>query len=134
MDTKNELSNQKLFNIGVKLVKFAWVVEILAVTTGFLISIIVSFSVYAELNKTDRVLSFGDYSSILVAALPFILVAVVEAAKIAVATALMLAKHFWWHILFFIGLVLLTTITFETISNGFKKKFSGLNITIDEKK
>jgi hypothetical protein len=134
MDTNNELSNQKLFNIGVKLVKFAWAVEILAVTIGFLISIIVSFSVYAELNKTDRVLSFGDYSSILVAALPFVLVAVVEAAKIPVATALMYAKHFWWRVLFFIGLVLLATITFETMLNGFERNFSGLNITIDEKK
>ncbi|WP_239495670.1 hypothetical protein [Marinomonas primoryensis] len=118
----------------VKLVKFAWAVEILAVTIGFLISIIVSFSVYAELNKTDRVLSFGDYSSILVAALPFVLVAVVEAAKIPVATALMYAKHFWWRVLFFIGLVLLATITFETMLNGFERNFSGLNITIDEKK
>jgi hypothetical protein len=86
------------------------------------------------LNKTDRILSFGDYSSILVAALPFVLVAVVEAAKIPVATALMYAKHFWWRVLFFIGLVLLSTITFETMLNGFERNFSSLNISIDEKK
>lgn len=134
MEPNNKLSNQKLFNIGVKLVKFAWVVEILAVTIGFLISIIVSFSVYAELNKTDRALTFGDYSSILVAALPFVLVAVVEAAKIPVATALMYAKHFSWRVLFFIGLILLAAITFETMLNGFERNFSGLNITIDDKK
>ena len=134
MEANNKLSNQKLFNIGVSLVKFAWVVEILAVSIGFLISIIVSFSVYAELNKTNRTLTFGDYSSILVAALPFVLVAVVEAAKIPVATALMYAKHFWWRVLFFIGLLLLAGITFETMLNGFERNFSGLNITIDEKK
>jgi len=134
MEANNKLSNQKLFNIGVSLVKFAWVVEILAVSIGFLISIIVSFSVYAELNKTNRPLTFGDYSSILVAALPFVLVAVVEAAKIPVATALMYAKHFWWRVLFFIGLLLLAGITFETMLNGFERNFSGLNITIDEKK
>ena len=134
MESNNTLSNQKLFNIGVKLVKFAWVVEILAVSIGFLISIIVSFSVYAELNKADRALTFGDYSSILVAALPFVLVAVVEAAKIPVATALMYAKHFSWRVLFFVGLVLLATITFETMLNGFERNFSGLNITIDDKK
>lgn len=134
MEANNKLSNQKLFNIGVSLVKFAWVVEILAVSIGFLISIIVSFSVYAELNKTNRTLTFGDYSSILVAALPFVLVAVVEAAKIPVATALMYAKHFWWRVLFFVGLLLLAGITFETMLNGFERNFSGLNITIDEKK
>jgi ABC-type sugar transport system permease subunit len=86
------------------------------------------------LNKIDRILSFGDYSSILVAALPFVLVAVVEAANIPVATALMYAKHFWWRVLFFIGMVLLATITFETMLNGFERNFSILNITIDEKK
>ena len=97
MQKNNKLSNQKLFNVGVRLVKFAWVIEILAISIGFLISIIVSYSVYAELNKTDKVLDFGDYSSILVSALPFVLVAVVEAAKIPVATALMYAKHFTWR-------------------------------------
>ena len=134
MESNNQLSNQKLFNVGVKLVKFAWVVEILAVSIGFLVSIIVSFSVYAELNKADRELNFGDYSSILVAALPFVLVAVVEAAKIPVATALMYAKHLSWRILFLVGLILLASITFETMLNGFERNFSGLNIAIDEKK
>ena len=134
MQTNNKLSNQKLFNVGVRLVKFAWVIEILAISIGFLISIIVSYSVYAELNKTDKVLDFGDYSSILVSALPFVLVAVVEAAKIPVATALMYAKHFTWRCLFFLGLVLLATITFETMLNGFERNFSGLNISIDEQK
>ena len=134
MQINNKLSNQKLFNVGVRLVKFAWIIEILAISIGFLISIIVSFSVYAELNKTDKILDFGDYSSILVAALPFVLVAVVEAAKIPVATALMYAKHFAWRCLFFTGLVLLATITFETMLNGFERNFSGLNISIDEQK
>jgi hypothetical protein len=34
MQKNNKLSNQKLFNIGVRLVKFAWVIEILESTTG----------------------------------------------------------------------------------------------------
>ncbi|MGO3408517.1 hypothetical protein [Marinomonas sp.] len=134
MEPHNKLSNRELFNIGVRLVKFAWVVEILAVSIGFLISIIVSFSVYTQLDKTDRTLNFGDYSSILVAALPFVLVAVVEAAKIPVATAMMYAKHRSWRLLFFVGLIMLATITFETMLNGFERNFSGLNIIIDDRK
>ena len=134
MEPHNKLSNRELFNIGVRLVKFAWVVEILAVSIGFLISIIVSFSVYTQLDKTDRELNFGDYSSILVAALPFVLVAVVEAAKIPVATAMMYAKHRSWRLLFFVGLIMLATITFETMLNGFERNFSGLNIIIDDRK
>ncbi|TDP01221.1 hypothetical protein [Marinomonas balearica] len=136
MDTYNPLSNKKLFETGVKLVRFAWVVEILAVSIGFMISLVVSFSAYTELNRNrgSESLSMGDYSSIVVAALPFVLVAVVEAAKIPLATAMMYAKHFYWRILFFLGLTLLATITFETMLNGFERNFSNLNLTIDEQK
>ncbi|WCN11087.1 hypothetical protein [Marinomonas mediterranea] len=136
MDSQNQLSNKKLFGIGVRLVRFAWIVEILAVSIGFMISMVVSFSAYTELNRNrgNDALSIGDYSSIVVAALPFVLVAVVEAAKIPLATAMMYAKHFYWRILFFLGLALLATITFETMLNGFERNFSNLNLTIDEQK
>ncbi|SBS29191.1 Chromosome partition protein Smc [Marinomonas spartinae] len=134
MESNTKLSNDKLFKIGVRLVKIAWGVEILAVSIGFLISIIVSFSVYAQLDTKDRPLDFGDYSNILVAALPFVLVAVVEASKIPMATALMYAKHTSWRILFFLVLIMLATITFETMLNGFERNFAGLNIAIDDRK
>lgn len=136
MESRNKLSNQKLFGIGVKLVRFAWVVEMLAVTIGFMISIIVSFSAYSELSRLNpnRSMNFGDYGNILVAALPFVLVAVVEAAKIPVATAMMYAKHIHWRLLFLIGLTLLATITFETMLNGFERNFSNLNLAIDQQK
>lgn len=135
MEAENKLlSNEKLFNVGVRLVKFAWAVEILAVTIGFLISIIVSYSVYFELARTEREFNFGDYSNILVAGLPFVLVAVVEASKIPVATAMMYARHTVWRVLLFLGLMLLSVITFETMLNGFERNFSSLNLAIDERK
>lgn len=128
------LSNEKLFNVGVRLVKFAWAVEILAVTIGFLISIIVSYSVFFELSRTQHVFTFGDYSNILVAGLPFVLVAVVEASKIPVATAMMYARHRTWRLILFVGLMMLAVITFETMLNGFERNFSSLNLAIDEHK
>jgi len=136
MSSQNSLllTNRNLFHVGVRLVKFAWVVEILAVTIGFLISIIVSYSVYDELNRHDSTSTFGDYANILVAGLPFVLVAVVEASKIPIATAMMYARHFRWRFLLFIGLFMLALITFETMSNGFERNFAGLNISINEQK
>jgi len=128
------LSDKKMFNVGVRLVKFAWAVEVLAVSIGFLISIIVSYSVYHELVKSDREFSFGDYSNILVAGLPFLLVAIVEGSKIPVATAMMYARHTSWRIILFFGVVLLSAITFETMLNGFERNFASLNISIDERK
>lgn len=136
MESKNSLllTNRNLFSVGVRLVKFAWVIEILAVTIGFLISIIVAYSVYDELNRHEGAGSFGDYANILVAGLPFVLVAVVEAAKIPTATAMMYARHIRWRILLFTGLIMLAFITFETMSNGFERNFAGLNLSIDEQK
>ena len=128
------MRNERLFKIGINLVRFAWVVEIVAVLIGFLISIIVAYSVYFQLDRVDDTLTFGDYSTILVAGLPFVLVAIVEATKIPVATALMYAKHVRWRIMLFIVLVLLATITFETMINGFERNFSNLTLSIDERK
>jgi len=128
------MNNERLFKIGVNLVRFAWAVEIVAVSIGFLISIIVSYSVYFQINRIDDILTFGDYSTILVAGLPFVLVAIVEATKIPVATALMYAKHTSWRVVLFIGMLLLAMITFETMINGFERNFSNLTLSIDEKK
>ena len=128
------MRNQRLFNIGVNLVKFAWVIEIIAVIIGFLISIMVAYSVYFEINRTDHNFDFNDFSAIFVAGLPFLLVAVVEATKIPVATAMMYAKSRSWKIMLFIGVLMLTLITFETMINGFERNFANLTLAIDERK
>lgn len=128
------MRQKRLFNVGVNLVRFAWVVEIIAVSIGLMISIIVSYSVFTEINKFDRELTFGDYASIIVSGLPFLLVAVVEATKIPIATAMMYAKHTSWRILLFLGTLLLISITFETMLNGFERNFANLTFAIDERK
>jgi uncharacterized protein YdcH (DUF465 family) len=128
------MRNQRLFKVGVNLVKFAWAIEIVAVLIGFLISIIVSYSVYFEINRGEGALRFNDYAAILVAGLPFLLVAIVEATKIPIATAMMYAKHKSWKIMLFIGVIMLTLITFETMINGFERNFANLTFAIDERK
>ncbi|EDZ61985.1 hypothetical protein SMGD1_0026 [Sulfurimonas gotlandica GD1] len=128
------MGNERLFKVGKNLVKFAWVIEVIAVLIGFLISIIVSYSVFNEINRFGKVFTFGDYSAILVAGLPFLLVAVVEATKIPIATAMMYAKHRSWKIMLFFGVILLSLITFETMINGFERNFANLTFAIDERK
>ncbi|HIC44393.1 MAG TPA: hypothetical protein EYO73_08970 [Sulfurimonas sp.] len=128
------MKNQRLFSIGVNLVKFAWVIEIIAVMIGFSISIMVAYSVYFEINRADHIFNFNDFSAIFVAGLPFLLVAVVEGTKIPVATAMMYAKHKRWKIMLFIGVLMLTLITFETMINGFERNFANLTLAIDERK
>lgn len=128
------MRQERLFRVGKNLVIFAWVVEIIAVLIGFLISIIVSYSVFLEIGRLDKELTFGDYSSIIVAGLPFLLVAVVEATKIPMATAMMYAKHTSWRIALVLGTMLLVAITFETMVNGFERNFANLTFAIDERK
>lgn len=128
------MENRRLYDVGSKLIKFAWAVEILAVSIGLLISIVVSYSVYVQLNAHEKQMSAGHFSTILVAGLPFVLVAVVEASKIPIATAMMYARHFAWRMGFFIGVIMLATITFETMLNGFERNFSNLTLAIDDQK
>ncbi|MDA3909229.1 MAG: hypothetical protein PF437_09070, partial [Sulfurimonas sp.] len=128
------MKNERLFKVGQNLVKIAWTIEIIAVLLGFLISIIVSYSVFNEINRFGKAFTFGDYSAILVAGLPFLLVAVVEATKIPIATAMMYAKHRPWKIMLFFGVILLSLITFETMINGFERNFANLTFAIDERK
>jgi len=128
------MRSERLFKVGVNLVKFAWAIEIVAVLIGFLISIIVSYSVYFEVNRGSDGIGFSDYAAILVAGLPFLLVAIVEATKIPIATAMMYAKHRSWRILLFVGVMMLTLITFETMINGFERNFANLTFAIDERK
>lgn len=128
------MESKRLYRVGGNLIKFAWAVEILAVSIGFLISIVVAYSVYEQLNRNGAEMSAGNLSAIFVAGLPFLLVAVVEASKIPIATAMMYARHFAWRMAFLFGVILLATITFETMLNGFERNFSNLTIAIDEKK
>jgi len=129
------MRNERLFRIGVNLVKFAWTIEVIAVLIGFLISIMVSYSVYYEINRGgNNSFDFNDFSAIFVAGLPFLLVAVVEATKIPVATAMMYAKSKAWQTMLFVGMLMLTIITFETMINGFERNFANLTMAIDERK
>jgi tetrahydromethanopterin S-methyltransferase subunit B len=128
------MDSKKLHNTGKGLVKFAWGVEILAVLIGLLISLMVSISVYREISFSERGFEFADLSAILVAGLPFMLVAVVELCKIPLATAMMFAKHFVWRLGFLVAVLLLSIITFETMLNGFERNFSNLTLSIDEQK
>lgn len=128
------MKSSALHRTGRNLVRFAWGVEIIAVMIGFLISMMVSISVYRELSESANGFQLGDVTAIMVAGLPFILVAVVELCKIPLATAMMFAKHHSWRIAFCIFVLLLSIITFETMLNGFERNFSNLTLSIDEHK
>ena len=119
---------------SVFLIQLAWVVEIVAVVIGFTISMVVAISAYATFNDATTTGLLGGTSAILVSALPFVLVAIVELCKIPLTFTVMAVTHRGWKILFSFFVFFLCLITFETMLNGFERNFSNLNRAIDERK
>lgn len=111
------------------LIRLAWTVEIIAALIGLTISIIVGVS--AGLSDQFEESLLGQGASVLVAGLPFLLVAVVELCKIPLTFAFIAVESTSWRLLFLFFVLFLCLITFETIFNGFERNFSNLNYAID---
>jgi hypothetical protein len=111
------------------LIRLAWTVEIIAALIGLTISIIVGVSVGLSDQFEESLLGRG--ASVLVAGLPFLLVAVVELCKIPLTFAFIAVESTSRRLLFLFFVLFLCLITFETMFNGFERNFSNLNYAID---
>lgn len=117
------------------LIKLAWSVEIVAVLIGLMISLVVSISAsQAFMSGQEDAGFFGTTSNMLVAGLPFLLVALVELCKIPLTFTFMAVTNVKWRLIFMFFVFFLCTITFETMLNGFERNFSNLNFAIDTRK
>lgn len=113
------------------LIRLAWTVEIIAVCIGFMISILVSVSAFK--SSTDSIGFLDSFSSVLIAGLPFLLIAVVELCKIPLVFTFMNVRNKYWRGMFLFFVLFLCSITFETMLNGFERNFSNLNRAIDNR-
>ncbi|MEM1435710.1 MAG: hypothetical protein AAGG11_16750, partial [Pseudomonadota bacterium] len=109
-------------------------VEVIAVLIGLTISVVVAVSAYDSFASDGTTGLLDGSSAIMVAALPFVLIAVVELCKIPLTFAFMSVRHAGWRTLFLIFVVFLCAITFETMLNGFERNFSNLNRAIDSRR
>jgi len=117
------------------LIKMAWSVEVVAVLIGLMISLVVSINAaesYATGKEGAGFLS--TTSNMLVAGLPFVLVAIVELCKIPLTFTFMAVENVKWRVIFACFVFFLCLITFETMLNGFERNFSNLNYAIDTRK
>ncbi len=127
--TKKYVGNYSRF-----LIALAWTVEVIAVLIGLTISIVVAVSAYTSYASESNVSLLDGTSAIAVAALPFVLIAVVEICKIPLTFAFMAVRHLAWRLMFLFFVLFLCLITFETMLNGFERNFSNLNRAIDSRK
>ena len=116
------------------LIRLAWSVEVLAVLIGLTVSVVVAVSAYQASAKLGSTGFMSGSSSVLVATLPFVLVAAVELCKIPLTFTFMRVQSAGWRMLFLFFVMFLCLITFETMFNGFERNFSNLNRVIDVRK
>ena len=117
---------------GRTLIRFAWIVEIFAAGIGLLIAVTIVLQSIG-INSIGSDLGFtAKWTNGLLAALPFVVVAVVELTKIPLATAAYMSTDRLPRALFAIGLILLIILTFETMFNGFERNFTSSSIQIDK--
>ncbi|WP_216638407.1 hypothetical protein [Endozoicomonas arenosclerae] len=116
------------------LIRLAWTIEVIAVLIGLSISIVVSISANQSYLDQESVNLLGHSSSILVAGLPFLMMAAAELCKIPLTFAFMSVKNLFWRSLFLFFVLCLCVVTFETMMAGFERNFSNLNYAIDTRK
>ena len=120
-------------NLGSLLYKFAWLIEICAVAIGLTIAVMMMMSSFTESMKVSGN-EFGvmEITNIIIAGLPFIMVAITELTKIPFAQACYYTTSRFWKVTFSIALVLISVITFESAFNGFERNDAALNYAIDK--
>jgi hypothetical protein len=112
--------------IGKNLLFSAWAIEIVAALIGLLIAGLTAVSTRQDILDIEggTSLQAGDWLTVFVGALPFVMVAVVELTKIPLATASYIANSATWRTIFVSGLLILMFITAETMMNGFERSFN----------
>lgn len=128
MQSSNNLANEKISRV---LITFAWLIEAFAVLAGLAISVMVGIDTYNKnLEITGEGRAVTNATNVVIAALPFLMVSVVELAKIPVAQAVYATRQIFWRSLFFLMLLFLAAITFETALNGFERNYNNLNYQV----
>ena len=131
MTAESALIQEKISS-GKNLYKFAWTLEIIAAVIGLLIAYGQAAITY-ELFKEE----FGSFPiqrlyDLMLAGLPFVMVASVELLKIPFCKVIYLNKVFKIRFLFSIVLVIVTFITFETFSQGFESNFNNITMKVSK--
>ena len=119
---------------GKRLIAIAWSIEIVAASIGLFIGIssaISSISYYESLEGSEALIG-STFTNTFIGAAPFIIIAAVELTKIPLALGFYRTKRLVWRLLFFVTLLMLVFVTFETMFNGLERNFSALESKIQE--
>ena len=116
---------------GKKLLIMAWVIEILVATVSFSIAMLFFLSSGDSELKIAKVASTLNVNNIIVG-LSFLVVTVIELTKIPLASVFYYAGKISWRITFFLALVAVNFLTFETIMQGFELAYNQRSSIVDD--
>ena len=122
----NESIDGSRLKLGRQLYAFAWAFEICAVLIGLAIALMQGYSSFEEMEAYNTNTGFVTSTNIFIAAMPFIMVALVEITKIPFVGAFYQAKSIAWKFIFGFTLIFMAAITFESAANGFERNFNAL--------
>ena len=129
MSAENTLAQEKVSS-GKKLLRFAWTIEILAAFIGLMIAWAMGFETYVYYLSETGSFPLINLFDIVLAALPFVMVASVELVKIPLCRLVYLNKSFKVRFFFSIVLILVTFITFETLVSGFERNLNNISMKV----
>lgn len=128
---KQSIISPERKRIGKLLYIFAWIIEALAVTIGMSIAIMQMITAFSEVQEGSNN-SFANITNVIIAGLPFIMVAAVELTKIPFTEAFYYTSKKIWKLIFGLSLLFIAFITFESAINGFERNFTAMTYTIDK--
>ena len=111
---------------GKYLLRMAWVIEINAALLGIAIAWLMGYQTYEIYTDEFGEFPLVRYFDLILAGLPFIMVAAVEILKIPLCFVVYINTGFKIRLIFSIVLVAITFITFETLATGFERQFHNI--------
>lgn len=119
--------------VGAWMMRGAWTVEVAAVFIGLAIAAAIGWSTAEQIQlANDGVIPRTKWVDIVIAALPLTIIAVVELCRIPLAVASYHVVSTKWRTLFLTMLLLLITLNFETLSQGFMRQYQNLTYSVEK--
>ena len=116
---------------GKKLIVMAWIIEILVASVSFSIAMLFFLSSGESNLKIAQLASDLNVNNIIVG-LSFVVVTVIELTKIPLASVFYYAGKIAWRVTFFLALLAVNFLTFETIMQGFELAYNQRSEKVDD--
>ena len=116
---------------GRKLLISAWIIEIIAAFIGLMVAWSMGVQTYQAYTQDGADFPIGKVFDLFLAALPFLMVASVELLKIPFSYLIYINRNTKIKVVFSFVLVLVTIITFETLSLGFERQYANITTEVD---